>query len=622
MNLATSPDAMNANRLLLKFARRYPILIAITAVLGFSGAVFNGISTALIIPVILGYLGHGAGATQMPPFLQNLIALTGTTGDQQYLVLMGLVLLAIVGKNLASYYSAITSARLSQSLTSRIRKDGLKLLLDVDLDFYAKHKGGDLISQLGGEVARTAESIKVAIQIFTTIITILVFTGLLLVISWQLTLISTGLLLLVSLANQFFVRQAKMSGQRLSAASSKYTIALLEILSGIRLIKATGQETPQYQQIADLIDERESADRDSQANYALVSPINEVAGTMTVLVIVVVGRILFAQQLQSLSTLLLMYLLTLFRMLPAVGQLNSLRSQFANTSPSVQLTNEFLRRDNKPIMPPGTQLYTPLRSGIRFEQIAFKYPDAENWVLRDVTLALPKGKTLALVGSSGAGKSTLVDLLPRFYDCLEGRITIDGQDLRSYDLTSLRKSMGIVSQDTFLFNTTVAENIAYGCNHATPEQIIEAARRANASEFIEKLPQGFDTPIGDRGVMLSGGQRQRLAIARALLRDPDILILDEATSALDTVSEKLVQQSIDELSRNRTVLIIAHRLSTIQKADNIAVFDKGRVVEQGTHAELLKQAGLYAKLHAMQFSKESAPSTEAVHHPAPVNCSV
>jgi subfamily B ATP-binding cassette protein MsbA len=213
------------------------------------------------------------------------------------------------------------------------------------------------------------------------------------------------------------------------------------------------------------------------------------------------------------------------------------------------------------------------------------------------------------VGASGAGKSTLVDLLPRFYDPTDGRITLDGVDLREFDLLSLRRAMGIVSQDTFLFNTSVGANIAYGCPNASQDQIIDAAKRANAYEFIVKLPQGFETIVGDRGVMLSGGQRQRLAIARALLRDPDILILDEATSALDTASERLVQQAIEELSRDRTVLVIAHRLSTVQQADQIAVLDQGQLVEVGTHTELLKQKGYYAKLHQIQFCQEDLGSS-------------
>jgi ATP-binding cassette, subfamily B, bacterial MsbA len=603
---------MTANRLLLKFAARSPQLIFWTTVLGFSGALFNGISTALVAPVILGYLDPGARAQVLPGPLRKLVDLTGVQGDQQFLVLMGLVLLAIVLKNAATYASSLTAARLTQTLTTRIRSEGLKLLMDVDLEFYSANKIGDIINQMGGEISRTADSIKFAIQMFTAIITILVFLGFLLAISWQLTLASTGLLLLVSIANQFFIRQAKQSGRELSSSSANYSIALLETLSGIRLVKSAGQESAQYGQLTQFIRDRELAERQSQANYAVIGPVNEIAGIGVVLMIVIAGKILFASQMAS-ASLMLMYLLTLFRMLPSIGQLNGLRSQFANTSPSVQIVNAFLSSTDKPIMAQGPQIYQDLRQGIRFENIWFKYPTSQDWILRGVTLDLPKGTTLALVGSSGAGKSTLADLLPRFYDCQKGEILLDGQAIQAFNLPSLRRSMGIVSQETFLFNASVFDNIAYGCKNTNFDDVIAAAQRANAYEFIEKLPQGFDTQIGDRGVMLSGGQRQRLAIARALLRDPDILILDEATSALDTVSERLVQQAIDELSRDRTVLVIAHRLSTIQNADQIAVFDRGEVVEVGKHDELLARQGLYANLYNMQFGETSPPElTEPV----------
>jgi subfamily B ATP-binding cassette protein MsbA len=226
-------------------------------------------------------------------------------------------------------------------------------------------------------------------------------------------------------------------------------------------------------------------------------------------------------------------------------------------------------------------------------------------VLKGITLNIPKGKMVALVGASGAGKSTIADLLPRFYDPTQGKILIDGLDLRNYDIRSLRQKMGVVSQDTFLFNNTVFYNIAYGLENITEAEVIEAAKRANAYEFILNLPKGFETELGDRGVLLSGGQKQRMAIARALLRDPEILILDEATSALDTVSEQLVQEAINELSQSKTSLVIAHRLSTVHRADQIAVLDQGKIVELGTHEQLMEKAGYYQRLYLMQFKHQS-----------------
>lgn len=596
---------MSPNRLLLQFALRRPMWIGLTIALGFSGALFNGVSTMLIIPVVLGLLGEKVSLKGAPPLLEQAFSgLAQSGGELQFLWMIGFILLAILLKNVTGYASTLASGHLSRSLVSDIRKEGLRLLLDVDFDFYVKTKIGDLINRLGSEIGSTATAIRTAVQMLSTMITIFVFLVILLSISWQLTLVSTLLLAIVSLSNSFFVKRAKLFGQQLSDQSRDYSVAVLEMLSGIRLVKATGSEPHEYQKIEKLIHDREKADFNSQANSALIAPVNEMAGLTVVITILLLGRIFFRNELESLSAILLTYLLVLFRMLPFVGQLNNARSSFANLAPSVSVVHNFLQREGKPFMQKGHVPYSGMTEGIRFESLAFTYPGHDRQVLNQVDLWLPKGTTLALVGSSGAGKSTLADLLPRFYDPTAGRILIDDRDLKDFDLRSLRQSMGIVSQDTFLFNDSVRNNLAYARRDATDDQIIEAAKRANAYEFIVKLPQGFETLIGDRGVMLSGGQRQRLAIARALLRDPEILILDEATSALDTVSERLVQSAIDELSRDRTTLVIAHRLSTVQTADQIAVLDQGRVVEVGTHSELLKQGGLYAQLHAMQFSEE------------------
>jgi subfamily B ATP-binding cassette protein MsbA len=602
---------MSPNQLLIKFALKSPSLIIVNFILGFSSALFNGVSTALIVPLLLAFMGQEQNLLRGgPPILHKLLSLfDGFPESRRLPVMFAAVLFMIVLKNIASYSNTIVSGHLSRILVNGMRLEGVKLLLDVDLDFYAKHKIGDISNRVNGEVGRAAISIRVAISMFSNIITIFVFLFFLISLSWQLTLIATALLSLVALSNQFLIHRSHIIGKILSEKSRLTTNKLLEILIGIRLIKASGNEEIEYAITEQYLREREHAEFESQSNSALIPPLNEVMGILIILLVVISGRYLFANQLQFLSAILLTYLLFLFRLLPLIGILNSNRSQFANNAASVELVADFLRRDNKPFMVKGHEPYKKLAEGIYFKNVSFSYPSHEKLVLNGIDLWIPKGQTIALVGSSGAGKSTIADLLPRFYDPTNGCITLDGKDLRDFDLKRLRRAMGIVSQDTFLFNNSVRYNIAYGLTDVSEEEIVAAAKRANAYEFISQLPQGFDTEIGDRGILLSGGQRQRLAIARALLRNPDILILDEATSALDTVSERLVQEAIDELCQDRTTLVIAHRLSTVQKAHQIAVLDKGRIVELGNHEQLLQQKGYYARLYNLQFAKEAVAET-------------
>ncbi|NEQ71416.1 MAG: ABC transporter ATP-binding protein, partial [Symploca sp. SIO2D2] len=574
---------MSPNKLLLSYASRYPVWIVLTIILGFSSAIFNGISVTLIVPLVIGFLSKDSlDLDAGPPLIRNMLSFFGNSESDNGIILMfAAVILAIILKNLTSYVTSLVSFSLAKRLVNDIRKAGIKLILEVDLDYFVKIKTGDLVNKVNQEVGRAASAIKTAIQLFITFITILIFVAILITISWKLTVAATILLMLVTWINQYFVKRSSKFGKVLSDKSRVYSTSLLEILTGIRLIKAVGNEEVEYQRIKNFLDEREQAEYQSQANFAILGPINEILGILAILAIVFLGKAFLFQDVtpKALIAVLGIYLFVLNRLIPVVGKLNGQRSQFANAAPSTEITANFLRRDNKPFMTNGNQPYHKIKQGISIKNVSFAYPEHQDLVLSQINLWVPKGTTLALVGSSGAGKSTLADLFPRFYDPVEGKITIDGQDLREYDLRSLRQAMGIVSQDTFLFNTSVGDNIAYGRDNTTEEEIIEAAKRANAYEFILDLPQGFETEIGERGIMLSGGQRQRIAIARALLRNPDILILDEATSALDTVSERLVQQAIDELCRDRTTIVIAHRLSTIQKADQIAVMDKGQVVE-------------------------------------------
>ena len=597
---------MFATPLLFRSIFRYPLLVVLSVLLGFSGALFNGIGTILLIPVLLELLDQGGEFQRsLPPILQRFTDLfSGLPEIYQLPAMGGSIILMIVLKNLSSYLSSMTSGTLNRKLSTSMRKDGIKLLLSVDLDYYCKTRIGDIVNSINNEVNRTTSAIRNLIKLATLLMMISTFLLILVLTSWELTLISVVTLSVVVSLNQFVVKRSKTYGRKLSEYAGKYTSRIFEVISGIRLVKSTANEETEYDIIENYITQREKVEFQSQLLFAAIGPFNEVANIVALMAIATLGRLAFSEQLEYFSSVLLTYLVVLFRMMPFVGQLNTTRSNLANTSASVEIVKAFLDRSDKPFMPQGHREYTRLQKGIHFKNISFTYPDNDKQVLKSVDMFLPKGKTLALVGASGAGKSTLADLLPRFYDPTEGAIELDGVDLKTFNIQSYRRNLGIVSQDTFLFNASVEQNLRYGRPDATHEELLDAIRRANAHEFIDRLPDGLDTLIGDRGVLLSGGQRQRLAIARALLQDPDILILDEATSALDTISERLVQSAIEELSRERTTLIIAHRLSTIHKADQIAVMENGKVIERGTHIELMRKSGAYARLHAMQFSEQ------------------
>lgn len=591
---------------LLTYAKRYPVQIVLTIVLGLSGAVFNGVSTTLIVPVILTVLGQEVQIPTSAPLIRALITPFDTIPeDYRLLVMGGAIVLAIGLKNLTTYLSGLVSGALSRRLTFDLRREAIKLLLEVDLDFYAKSRVGDLMNRLSGEIGRTSTAISILVQMFTVSITLFIYAIILVSISWQLTLVSLFLIGIVVISNQFFIKRSKKFGEEVTQITRAYSIATLETLNGIRLVKSVANESQEYERLVALIREREQVSFRNQVNESAIAPINEFVSIIVLLLIVLLGRVFFADTIENLSTVILTYLFILFRSLPLLSNLNGSRSRFANSYAGVELVRDFLNRQNKPIMKSGKITFQGLTKGIHFNHISFAYPNQETAVLNDIEIYVPHGTTLALVGGSGAGKSTLADLLPRFYDPTAGAIKIDGKNLNEFDIESLRKAMGIVSQDTFLFNTSVLENIAYAKPDATKEEIIMAAKRANAYEFIEQLPEGFDTKIGDRGLLLSGGQRQRISIARALLQNPEILILDEATSALDTISERLVQQAIDELSRDRTTIVVAHRLSTIQKADKIAVLERGQLIELGTHNDLLAKGGQYARLYSLQFADET-----------------
>ena len=401
----------------------------------------------------------------------------------------------------------------------------------------------------------------------------------------------------ISALVQFVTRQSKALGEKAVQVNSGLTSRMYEGIIGMRTIRAFGREPYEQKQF----DRASLQVRNIFMKLDLISgainPLYEILSALLVLSIMVVALL---QDRTTLPTLLT-FLLILYRLQPQIQQLDGCRIRLSVLASSIDDVMLFLEEADKPYISSGDRFFAGLQQAISLEAVSFRYHPQDANVLQDISICIPQGKTTAIVGSSGAGKSTLINLICRFYEVSQGEISVDGCPLREFDLVSWRSRLAIVSQDIHIFSTTIRENIAYGRFDATEAEIIIAAKQANAHEFIMELPQGYDTPVGDRGVRLSGGQRQRIALARAIVRNPEILILDEATNALDTISEHLIQEALNTLTQNRTTIVIAHRLSTIERADQIIVLEKGQVVEQGNLHQLLQLDGIFAKLYQLQY---------------------
>jgi ATP-binding cassette, subfamily B, bacterial MsbA len=520
-------------------------------------------------------------------------------------------IIAIVGlvalKNVFLWLAGQLGASLQEYVTRDLRDAVFRHLQRLPLGYFHSTKVGQIIAKVLTDTDQTknvvTELVTKTIQNLAQVIATIVG---LLKLSPKLTVLSLVIAPLLTLSLQPILRKLRHGHRRLRNEYGEMTSVLQEATSGIRLVKSFGAEPYESERFA-----RASRDYSSgmvkMVRVALLSqPLTEIIGTAVAVIILWIGAQEALKPKPSIDgAMLITFMILVMRLLPPFKALSQTPTTAQQSFAAAERLFDVLDRPSEQQSDSGTRVVGELAQGIAFEQVGFSYGDEP--VLRDVTFTAPKGAMIALVGPSGAGKSTLVDLIPRFYEPTAGRITFDGVDTREVRLDSLRALTGIVSQDTVLFNDTVRSNIAYGSTAKyTQVQVEAAARAANAHEFIMALPQGYDTILGERGTRLSGGQRQRLAIARALLVDPPILILDEATSALDTESERLVQEAVDRLLAGRTVFVIAHRLSTVVHADLILVLDRGRIVERGTHGELLALRGAYYRLHQLQFRDEPA----------------
>ncbi|MDF5718864.1 MAG: ABC transporter ATP-binding protein [Rhizonema sp. NSF051] len=564
---------------------------------------------------ILSSLSEGLGISLFIPLLQSLAQTNSQTSNSNFvvrdlnqifihvspnerLIIIALcVVCCIFLKNCLGYSNAILFAWLNSRIGHRLRSGIYQQFLSVSYSFLESQESGKLMNVLASETWRTSQALATLVGLIITTSTITVYVVLLLLISWQLTLTVCILMLVISLSIQFTTRSVKSLGEQAVEANSVLATRMWEGFAGMKVIRAFGRESYEQERFNNVSKKVSHTFLKLDILSGSVGPLSEVLSVILLMCILVIALL----QDRSYLPTLLTFIFILYRLQPQVKQLDGARVSLMALTSAVDEVMSLVDRTNKPYIHSGDVAFNNLKQGIYFESVSFLYNGLENPAVSDISIGITQGKTTAIVGPSGAGKSTIIGLICRFYDVTSGKIYIDDLPLKELNLSDWRNQIAIVSQDVYMFSTTVLENIGYGELNATKNEIIAAAKLANAHEFISQLPQGYDTKVGDRGVRLSGGQRQRIALARAIVRNPQILILDEATNALDSISEHLIQEALNTLSQNRTVIVIAHRLSTIEQADRIIVLNEGRAIEQGNLRQLLELDGMFAQLYRLQY---------------------
>ncbi len=608
-------------RILRRFVPPYKKYLVGNIVFNILSAILNLFSFALIIPILQILFKINQDTYNYTPIVwdwnnwEKLKEIPGLLKDNFFwfvsdlierqggsftLIILGLFLVVMTFVKVATMYLAFYEMiPIRTGVVRDIRNQINKKITELPLGFFSEERKGDILARISGDVNEIEASVMSSLDmLFKNPILIVIYLVGMIVISWQLTLF---VFILLPLAGYIMGQVGKKLKKKSLEAQQQWGALMSQIeetLGGLRIIKAFNAEAKirnRFEQTNEMF--RQTITR-VYRRQQMAHPMSEFLGTATIAIVLWYGGSLILSNHSTIDAPTFIYYLVIFySIINPAKDLSKAAYAIQKGLASMTRIDKILMAETD-IKDPVSPKAVAFGKSICYNHVWFRYQN--EWILKDIELEIPKGKTIALVGQSGSGKSTMVDLLPRFYDVTKGSITIDGIDIRDVTLTDLRGLMGNVNQEAILFNDTFFNNIAFGVENATREQVEEAAKIANAHEFIMASEQGYDTTVGDRGGKLSGGQRQRISIARAILKNPPILILDEATSALDTESEHLVQEALENLMRNRTTIVIAHRLSTIRNADEICVMHEGKIVERGTHDELLQLDGYYKRLSAMQ----------------------
>ena len=602
--------------ILVRFASPYKKYLGGAVILNLLSAIFNIFSFSLIIPIlqmlfnidttVYEFIPWDSGASIKDMLTNNMYYYASTLmqkfGGSLTLLLLGLYLGGITLLKTACYFgSSAIMIPLRTGIVRDIRVMVYDKIMHLPMGFFSQQKKGDIIARMSGDVGEIENSITSSLDmLIKNPILIVIYFSTLVFISWELTLFTVAVVPLMAWGMSAIGKKLKRDSLEAQQKWSDTMSQLEETLGGLRIIKAFIAEDKMIGRFTKTANEFKDASSKVAIRQSSAHPVSEFLGTVMIMFVLWFGGTLILSDNSPIDApTFIFYMVILYSVLAPLKEFARASYNIPKGLASMERVNKIMNAENNIKEPAVPEKIGKFSDRIRFTGVCFTYEDGKE-VLKDINLEIPKGKTVALVGQSGSGKSTLVDLIPRYHDVSKGSITIDGKDIRNVSIKELRSLIGNVNQEAILFNDTIFNNIAFGVEGATMEQVIEAAKIANAHDFIMEKEEGYMTNIGDRGSKLSGGQRQRISIARAILKNPPILILDEATSALDTESERLVQDALDKLTNSRTTIAIAHRLSTVKTADEICVMHEGCIVERGKHEELIALNGYYKKLNDMQ----------------------